>query len=455
VLNASVSAAAIVPLCAAAALAFVALRTELRRRHAQRHDALEAAVAARTAELQAENAQLVAERATREAADARQRQTQKLAAVGQLTGGIAHDFNNMLAVVLGGVELAKRRLSDGKGDPGRHLDSALEGATRAAALTRRLLALSQAEPLEPVAIDVDALIAEMSDRLARVVGEPISVSHLARAAGWPVLTDRSQFENTILDLSINARDAMECGGQLTLATSQQHIRPGEIADLAAGDYVRLTVSDTGTGIDRATLDRIFEPFFTTKPPGHGTGLGLSQALAFARQSGGWVTVDSMVGTGTTVALYLPRHAGVVALHRPEGATAAVPSQAVKLLVVEDDCRVLAATVEALEELGHRPVASLGIDAAATLLRTHSDIALVVSDVLMPGMTGPELVADLRRIRPELRAIYVTGFSGDIDRAGFGGDPVLRKPFTISALGMLIDRVLRDAAISPLETRAAA
>jgi signal transduction histidine kinase len=304
-------------------------------------------------------------------------------AVGQLTGGIAHDFNNMLAVVLGGVELAKRRLEDGQDDPRRHLDSAMEGAHRAAALTKRLLAFARAEPLLPTATDADALITGMSDLLDRTLGERITVRHLARAGGWPIFADRHQLENALLNLAVNARDAMEATGKgngtLTVATAQVTLARDEVPDLDAGDYVRLAVSDTGTGMERAVLDRIFEPFFTTKASDKGTGLGLSQVFGYVRQSGGTVTVDSMVGTGTTVSIYLPRHAGdaVAADDRTGNRVVDPATKSAKILVVEDDRRVLAATIDALTELGHKPIACLGPEEAAAQLSAHPDIALLL------------------------------------------------------------------------------
>jgi signal transduction histidine kinase/CheY-like chemotaxis protein len=462
-LTAIISVVGIGLVAGAALLAFLGLRAAERRRVEEERTAeLEDAVAARTAELSAANDRLIDEMATREAAEARLRQAQKMDAVGQLTGGIAHDFNNMLAVVLGGVELAKRRFDDGKDDPTRHLDSAMEGAHRAAALTKRLLAFARAEPLLPSATDADALIAGMSDLLDRTLGERITVRHLGHADGWPIFADRHQLENALLNLAVNARDAMEAtgagSGTLTIATAQVTLASGDVADLVPGDYVRVSVSDTGTGMDRAVLDRIFEPFFTTKAAGKGTGLGLSQVFGYARQSGGTVTVDSIVGTGTTVSIYLPRHIGeAVAIdERPYDAINGANARSAKILVVEDDRRVLSATIDALTELGHTPVACLGPEEAAAQLRAHPDIDLLLSDVLMPGQTGPELAADLRRFRPDLKVVFVTGFTGDIASAeAFGQDRVLRKPFTIGTLGTAIDAALGDGPMTVLETRAAA
>lgn len=457
-----VSVVGIALVAGAALLGFVGLRAaERRRREEERSAELEDAVAARTAELSAANEQLVAEMVTRQAAEARLLQAQKMDAVGQLTGGIAHDFNNMLAVVLGGVELAKRRMSDGKADPTRYLDSALEGANRAAALTKRLLAFARAEPLLPTAADPDTLISDMSDLLDRTLGERITVRHLARTGNWPIFADRHQLENALLNLAVNARDAMDAkgnGGTLTIATAQVSTREGEVNDLAPGDYVRIAVSDTGTGIDRAVFDRIFEPFFTTKPAGQGTGLGLSQVFGYVRQSGGTVTVDSTIGTGTTVSIYLPRHHGALSKAREMGTElpSAIQARSVQILVVEDDRRVLSATIDALAELGHDAIACLGSEAAEAELNRCPGVELLVTDVLMPGRTGPELAADLRSARPDLKVVYVTGFSGDIASAdAFGDDIVLRKPFTIGALGSAVDRALASDTVVTLETRAAA
>ena len=436
--------------------------TQRRAREEQRAERLEEAVAERTAEVSASNERLIAEMATREDAEERLRQAQKMDAVGQLTGGIAHDFNNMLAVVLGGMELAKRRIADGKEDPVRHLDSAMEGASRAAALTKRLLAFARAEPLLPSANDPDALIAGMADLLDRTLGERIAVHHIEGGKGWPIFVDRHQFENVVLNLAVNARDAIEAsgtgGGTLTIATAQVRLAVGDVADLSAGEHVRIAISDTGTGIDPAVLHRVFEPFFTTKAVDKGTGLGLSQVFGYMRQSHGAVTVDSTLGIGTTVSLYLPRHfaAAADALDVVPLAHESVPQRTLKLLVIEDDRRVLAATTDALVELGHTPIGCLTADEATVALRRNPDIDLVLSDVLMPGLTGPELLAALRAERPGLRALFVTGFTGDGATAeAFGSDSVLRKPFTLAALERALALAAGDAASTELETRAAA
>jgi signal transduction histidine kinase/CheY-like chemotaxis protein len=443
-------------------LAFVALRAAQRRAvEEERSKSLEEAVDARTAELTATNARLLTEMATREDAEAKLRQAHKMDAVGQLTGGIAHDFNNMLAVILGGIELAKRRLIDGKENPGRHLDSALEGANRAAALTKRLLAFARSEPLLPSAVDPDALIAGMSDLLDRTLGERIIVRHVSDSGGAAIFADRHQLENAILNLAVNARDAVDAKGSgtgtLTISTASVALMDEEISGLSAGAFVRIAISDTGVGMDRTVMDRVFEPFFTTKAAGDGTGLGLSQVFGFVRQSYGTVTVDSVVGSGTTVSIYLPVHQGVAeAVTGIAVDTSSAIRTEIEILVVEDDRRVLTATMEALRELGHQPVECFGTDGAESILQAHPDVTLIVSDVLMPGMTGPELIQVFRRSRPELRAIYVTGYAGDAASAeDFGDDVVLRKPFTINALQAAIDAALSDGSPRSLETRAAA
>jgi len=415
-----------------------------------RNEELEDAVAARTVELSEVAEQLRAEMVTREAAEARLRQAQKMEAVGQLTGGIAHDFNNMLAVVMGGIELAQRRIARG-GEAEPHLVNAMEGATRAAALTKRLLAFSRAEPAMPTAADPNALLADMAELLDRTIGDTIEVRVLPFARAWPVFVDPHQFENAVLNLSVNARDAMPAGGILTIMVENATLAAGQVDGAGPGDHVRIAVSDTGTGMAKDVLDRVFEPFFTTKPAGQGTGLGLSQVFGFVKQSRGAVTVESTPGKGTTVALFLPRSAAQPkALPRKErGLPVGRVRRARTILVVEDDPRVLAATTEALREIGHRAVPCALPTEAHRCLVEHRDVALIVSDVLMPGMTGPELVDSLKSAHPDIPVLFVTGFAGDIQEGAFGGHRVLRKPFTMAAL----DAAVADL-IDPRPARAA-
>ncbi|MET0270740.1 MAG: ATP-binding protein [Sphingomonas sp.] len=425
------------------------------RAEADRAGSLELAVAERTRELREANAMLRAEGETRAAAEAQLRQVQKMEAVGQLTGGIAHDFNNMLAVVVGGLDLARRRLEQEAGEVGRHIDHAMEGANRAAALTRRLLAFARAEPLLPEGVEPGRLIAGMSDLLDRTLGERIVVETRIAGGGWNVWCDPHQLENAILNLTVNARDAMAEEGRLVIATDNVTLRDGEAGEAKAGDYVRIAVTDEGAGMTRAVMDRVFEPFFTTKPTGKGTGLGLSQIFGFVRQSDGEITIDSTVGRGTTVSLYLPRFAGMIASPHAPAAMAAPPHAAAgaAVLVVEDDPRVRQATVGALVELGYAPVACADGAEALALLDRRDDIALVVTDVVMPEMTGPELVARMARRHPRLPVLYVTGYVGEAaDATVLAGHEVLRKPFTVSGLERAVATALaeprRPASFSP-------
>ncbi|WP_022687461.1 ATP-binding protein [Sphingomonas phyllosphaerae] len=389
-----------------------------------RADELAAAVANATAELRAQEARL--------------RQVQKMEAVGQLTGGIAHDFNNMLAVVVSGIELAARHLPPGATEAARHLDGARDGADRAAALTGRLLAFARETAINPESIGAGALFAGLGDLLTRSLGDGMTLLLEDDSDGWCARVDRVQLENTLVNLAVNARDAMAGRGTLT-------IRAGR-ATTAAGAFMSLAVTDTGCGIAPAVLDRVFEPFFTTKPLGKGTGLGLSQTFAFARQVGGEVTIASVVGQGTTVTLLLPRDrvdappvpAAVVAL--PLSAAETTP---LAVLVVEDDPRVLSATMEALAELGHYPVACDDPADVADALAAMKQVDLILSDVLMPTLTGPEMIATLPGAFAHIPVLFITGFAGE---AGGGIDlgdrPVLRKPFTLAGL----DRAVANAAL---------
>jgi signal transduction histidine kinase/CheY-like chemotaxis protein len=429
---------------------------------ATRAQRLEEAVRERTRELSDANARLQAEAAERAAAEAQLRQVQKMEAVGQLTGGIAHDFNNMLAVVVGGLDLARRRLRGPKREVEFHLDNAMEGATRAAALTRRLLAFARAEPLLPVGLAPAELIEGMLDLIDRSIGERITVRTRFPPETWPVRVDPNQLENAVLNMAVNARDAMDGQGQLEIAVENVRLAPGEVAELGAGDYVRISLSDTGAGIAPEHLERVFEPFFTTKPVGKGTGLGLSQIFGFARQSGGDVLLASTVGVGTTVSLYLPRSEGAAVAQEsralPGGTDPPAPPAGTGILVVEDDPRVSRATVGSLEELGYRPVAcASGAQALDFLARENGAIELVVTDVMMPEMTGPELVRELGRLYPWIAVLFVTGYVGEAGEAeDLSGYDMLRKPFTVSALAAAVAAALaRKASELPPASAAAA
>ena len=397
--------------------AFADTETEMERLRAEE---LEQAVALASAELLDREARL--------------RQVQKMQAVGQLTGGIAHDFNNMLAVVLGGLELARRNVAD-TDQAVRHIDNATEGANRAAALTRRLLAFSREEALKVDTIDPGALVADMSDLLDRTLGDAIIVTTQDAANGWTIAADRYQLENVILNLAVNARDAMEARGRLSIATGATSLAAEDIGTCAAGDYVTIEVTDNGCGMTPDIMERVFEPFFTTKPVGQGTGLGLSQIFAFVRQAEGEIRIESTPGEGTSVTLYLPRQIGVET-RVADAIVQVAPAKTdpLDILVVEDDSRVLAATIGALTELGHRPIACNDPLASPAMLEQAANIDLIVSDVLMAGLTGPEMIAALAPRYGHIAVLYVTGYAGEAGgEVEFGGHNVLRKPFTISAL----------------------
>ncbi len=382
------------------------------------------------------------------AQESKLRQVQKMQAVGQLTGGIAHDFNNMLAVVLGGLELAKRQVAADPTAAQRHIDNATEGANRAAALTRQLLAFSREEALRSEPIEPVTLVRGMSDLLDRTLGDTIEVTvDASDGANWLVRSDPHQLENAILNLAVNARDAMEGRGKLTITTAGVTLAENAVGTCAPGDYVALSVADTGCGMTPDLLERVFEPFFTTKPAGKGTGLGLSQVFAFVRQAEGEGGLKAVVGEGTTVTLYLPRY--VADASAADESTPATPApfehRTLDILIVEDDPRVLAATMGALQELGHRPVACNDPLAAPAALDALERVDLIVSDVLMPGQTGPEMIAGLLRKRPEIAVLFVTGYAGDAGgEAEFGGHHVLRKPFTLATL----ERAVAAAANRP-------
>jgi signal transduction histidine kinase/ActR/RegA family two-component response regulator len=419
---------------------------------AERSDALEQAVRERTQELWEANQALKAEAAEREAAEAQLRQVQKMEAVGQLTGGIAHDFNNMLAVVVGGIDLALRRLNGPRREVMMHLNNAMEGATRAAALTRRLLSFARSEPLLPERVDTTGLIYGMSDLLDRTLGERIRIEVDTARDAWPTYVDPHQLENAIVNLAVNARDAMAGEGQMRIATENVRLAANQVGDVRAGDYLKISVTDCGCGMSPEIIERAFEPFFTTKPVGKGTGLGLSQIFGFAHQSGGEVGIESEVGRGTNVSIYLPRtEAGApVRLHpavqRTESADVHVAGA--RILLVEDDPRVRTATVDALEDLDYEPVAC-GSGAEATTLFDSQAFDLVITDVIMPEMSGPELIRHLKSTSTsDFAVLFVTGYVGEGETDDLRGHELLRKPFTVGALASAVAAALARTSEPP-------
>ena len=401
----------------------------------ERAEALEEAVAERTRELREANVALKAEAEEREAAEAQLRQVQKMEAVGQLTGGIAHDFNNMLAVVVGGIDLARRRLNGPRREVLNHLNNAMEGATRAAALTRRLLSFARSEPLLPERVDGRELVSGMSDLLDRTLGERVHVEVDLAPDVWPIYVDPHQLENAIVNLAVNARDAMSGEGLMKITANNLTLAANEVGDVRAGEYVRIAVTDTGCGMTPEVMERAFEPFFTTKPVGKGTGLGLSQIFGFAHQSGGEVGIESQMGKGTTVSIYLPRTVAAetpVRLHAVQRADNEATVPGARILVVEDDPRVRASTIEALQDLDYDPIAC-GSGAEAIVIFESQQFDLIISDVIMPEMTGPELIKHLKQTHDDFAVLFVTGYVGDGETGDLVGYELLRKPFTVGAL----------------------
>lgn len=388
--------------------------------------------------------------AEREHAEEQLRQAQKMEAVGQLTGGIAHDFNNLLTVITGNLDIAQRSLA--KGDVvrlPRLIDNAQKGADRAAALTQRLLAFSRRQPLAPKPTDVNKLIAGMADLLNRALGETIRLETVSGAGLWMVEVDQHQLENAILNLAVNARDAMPDGGRLTIEASNTWLDDSYVAahsEVVPGQYVVVAITDTGIGMSKELLDRVVEPFFTTKEPGKGTGLGLSMVYGFVKQSGGHLQIYSEVGQGTTVKLYLPRLVAAAqeedVRHEPH---AALGSHDERILVVEDDEDVRAYTVETLRELGYDVIeAADGPSALRLLERQEMRVDLLFTDVVMPEMSGRQLADEARRLMPGLKVLYTSGYTRNAIVHGGRleqGVEMISKPFTVAAVASKIRDML--------------
>lgn len=370
------------------------------------------------------------------------RQSQKMEAVGQLTGGLAHDFNNLLQGISGSLELLQGRVSQGRFDTIDRYVAAAQGASRrAAALTQRLLAFSRRQTLDTKLTNVNGLLSNLEDLLRRTVGASVEIELVGAGGVWPVLIDGNQLENAILNLCINARDAMPGGGRITIETANKWLdeAAGRQHDLPAGQYVSICVTDTGTGMKPETIARIFDPFFTTKPLGEGTGLGLSMVYGFARQSGGQVRVYSEPGQGTTMCLYFPRHFGSAEIERttlpPEPARAAGEGRTV--LVVDDEPTVRMMIAEVMDEAGFRTIEASDGASALAILQSNARIDLLITDVGLPGGLNGRQVFDAAKVmRPDLKTLFVTGFA---DNAAVGnghverGVALLTKPFTIGAL----------------------
>jgi PAS domain S-box-containing protein len=380
------------------------------------------------------------------------RQSQKMEAVGQLTGGIAHDFNNMLAVVVGSLELLGRRLPATDMRAQRYLSAAADAARRGSVLTQRLLAFSRQQPLQPEPVDVNKLVVGMSDLLRHSIGANVRLETVVGGGLWRTHADPNQLENVILNLAVNARDAMPEGGRLTIETQNAHLDERYAAahpGMLPGQYVLIAVTDTGTGMPVEVLEKAFDPFFTTKPVGKGTGLGLSQVYGFVKQSGGHVKIYSEVGQGTSIKIYLPRLLGAVGedctdKHAP---TLLLGDPREVVLVVEDEPAVRRFSADALNELGYQVLEADGATAALRLLDDHPEIALLFTDVVMPDVNGAKLALEARRRRPDLKVLFTTGYTRNAVIHNGVLDPgveMIGKPFTLDALAAKVRFVLESS-----------
>ncbi len=405
--------------------------------------------AARLADTNAELRRTIAER---EAAELQVSQMQKMEAIGQLTGGIAHDFNNMLAVITSGITLAQRRIARGQDGVDQLLEGALDGAHRAARLISRLLAFARQQPLSPKPLDANKFVSGMSELISRALGGAIRMETVLGGGLWPVSVDAAQLESSILNLCVNARDAMPDGGRLTLETANFYLderysslHPG----VPPGQYVLIAVTDTGSGMNKETAEKAFEPFFTTKSAGKGTGLGLPQVYGFVKQSGGHIKIYSEFGQGTTVKIYLPRYREGVAQEQESAAPAPIVTGSETVLLVEDDARLLELTASALTEIGYRVIPAAHANEALAALSEDKAIDLLLTDIVMPDINGRKLADQARAMRPGLKVLYMTGFTRNaIVHNGIldVGVHLLAKPFTLEELAQKVRDALNTVVV---------
>jgi len=398
--------------------------------------------------VRASHERLLKEVADREVAEAALRQSQKMEAVGRLTGGIAHDFNNMLAVVLGNLDLLLRRFPNADPLLLRFVSSSQEAAKRAAGLTHRLLAFSRRQPLDPKPTDVGKTVQDMSELIGRTLGETISIETVRGAGLWRAHIDAGQLETALVNLAVNARDAMPGGGKLTIETANAYLDRTYASGPEAvtpGQYVMVAVTDTGSGMTAEVLDQVFEPFFTTKPVGLGTGLGLSQVHGFVKQSGGHVAIYSEPGHGTTVKLYLPRSTEAVEVAAPEpGRRAGNTRRELSVLVVDDEAGVRDFAADALVELGYDVVSASDAGEALRVVEGGARPDILLTDVVMPGRSGRQLAEAVVRIKPDVRVLYMTGYTqnaivhnGVLD----SGTHLITKPFTVQQLEVELEALM--------------
>ena len=374
-------------------------------------------------------------------------QSQKMEAVGQLTGGVAHDFNNLLTVIIGGLETIQRSKLTDTPRVERAVDMALHAALRAAGLTSRLLAFSRKQPLSPTQTDLNLLVQNMTDLLHRTLGEQIELEGMLSPSLWAVEVDQNQLESAILNLAVNARDAMPGGGKLTLETANTTLDrtyAESDSEVVPGQYTMVAVTDTGVGIPKESLRRVFEPFYTTKEVGQGTGLGLSMVYGFVKQSHGHVTIYSEPGEGTTVKLYFPRLRAIEETFPIEQVAHPTGSEGEVVLVVEDNADVRNFSRLSLTELGYRVIEASDVETALAILKSDERIDLLFTDVVLPGRSGRELADDASRVRPGLKVLYTTGYSRNAIVHNGRLDPnvqLLSKPFIFEQLAMHVRKVI--------------
>ena len=423
--------------------------TELEN-HNKALTALAKQLSERSDELAEANGMLRSEAEERGRVEEALRHAHKMEAVGQLTGGIAHDFNNLLGGIIGSLELMQRHIAAGHTDGlERYTSGAVTSAQRAAVLTQRLLAFARRQPLNPRLVEANRLVAGMEDLLRRTLGPGIAFEMVLGGGLWPTLCDPNQLENAILNLAINARDAMPNGGRLTIQTANANLDDTDTraqgGQLRPGQYIQVSVTDTGVGMTPEVIANAFDPFFTTKPIGQGTGLGLSMLYGFVQQSKGDVRIYSEPGKGTTFKLYLPRYQGeaeVEPMIQASGVSAALRAEMNEtVLVVEDEATIRMLVTETLLGLGYAAIEAVDGPGGLQIVQSDARIDLVVTDVGLPGLTGPQLAAAARAVRPGLRVLFMTGYAYD-DVVGSGpaldsGMDILTKPFTLDALARKI------------------
>ncbi len=445
------------------------LNVELERRVAERTAALEKSayqlyelnedlerrIDERTCELTAANVRLEAEADERERVEAALRQSQKMEAVGQLTGGLAHDFNNLLQGISGSLELMRHRAAQGRtAEFGRYIETAMGSANRAAALTHRLLAFSRRQTLDPKPTDMNHLVSGMEDLFRRTVGPSIKLETSLVGEPWPILCDSNQLENALLNLVINARDAMPNGGQLLIETTNTVLRDRRGApkdwppqDVPPGDYVALSVADTGVGMTSDVIARAFDPFFTTKPAGQGTGLGLSMIYGFVQQSGGHVRLRSEAGQGTTAAIYLPRHCEASVTFGESDAAPSSPAVTASnvVLVVDDEPDVRLVVCDILSDLGYTVLEAESGRAGLNIVASKVHIDLLLTDVGLPGgMNGRQLADAARQRRPGLKVLFITGYAESMIVANGRLEPgmeVMIKPIALNTLATRVQAII--------------